>query len=554
MTNHLLKHTIFSSSAATTSSSAATICRNHWVWWFQLSVVLVVDLVVLVVDRGGFGGLFAVSMVVALMNASMINLVTVLCLLATEAVRASYGPLNQGTALLNFRRARYVANVAPVPVSEKFIQQHYLDDGISNNEVKKNVEDDHLLKNGLPGQPENAGIFKQYAGSIIVNESSGRSLFYYFVEASCNSSTKPLILWLNGGPGCSSLGMGAFTEVGPFGVYPDGKTLYARQFSWNRVGNILFIESPVGVGFSYSNTTEDYLSSGDKMTAEDMYNFLRKWFERYPVFKGRDFFMTGEDYAGYYVPELADIILRDLKGSRDSNPMMNLKGIMIGNGLLDDVSDTRGAIDFAWSHALASDETRDEFLQGCASGSRYEDEACSKAYASLLNGIGDINFFNIYSPSCEPAFMNVTGGPCDILYVVSYLNQPEVQVAMNANTTRLPYPWAPCSGQFSQQWKDSPSSVIPIYKRMIDHGLRILLYSGDVDACVPFTSSKYAIAAMDLQIIQPWQEWTMPDVVKPAGYKIVYDGLTYATVRGAGHEVSQSHPDKLYALLNSFLQ
>ncbi|PWA75857.1 hypothetical protein CTI12_AA239240 [Artemisia annua] len=85
---------------------------------------------------------------------------------------------------------------------------------------------------------------------------------------------------------------------------------------------------------------------------------------------------------------------------------------------------------------------------------------------------------------------------------------------MNANTTRLPYPWAPCSGQFSQQWKDGPSSIIPIYKRMIDHGLSILLYSGDVYACVPFTSSKYAIAAMDLQIIQQWQEWTMPDVVK----------------------------------------
>ncbi|GJW91092.1 serine carboxypeptidase II-3 [Tanacetum coccineum] len=121
------------------------------------------------------------------------------------------------------------------------------------------------------------------------------------------------------------------------------------------VANILFIESPVGVGFSYSNTTEDYMSSGDNMTAEDMYNFLRKWFERYPVFKGRDFFMTGESYA-------ADIIMRDIKGLRDSTPMMNLKGIKIGNGLLDDVCDTRGAVDFAWSHALVSEDTSDEFL------------------------------------------------------------------------------------------------------------------------------------------------------------------------------------------------
>nr|GEV69699.1 serine carboxypeptidase II-3 [Tanacetum cinerariifolium] len=340
----------------------------------------------------------------------------------TEAVRASYGQLNQ---------------------------------------VKKNAKEDHLLKCGLPGQPKTSANFKQYAGSIIVNELAGRSLFYYFVEASSNSYTKPLILWLNGGPGCSSLGMGAFTEIGPFGVYLDGRTLYARQFSWNKVANVLFIESPVGVGFSYSNTTNDYISSGDNMTAEDMYNFLRKWFERYPVFKGRDFFMTGESYVGYYVPVLADIILRNFKGdSQNSSPMMNLKGIML------------------------PEPTRSSASHSC-------------------------------------------------------------------NTTGLPYPWAPCSDLISEQWKDSPLSVIPIYKRIIDHGLRILLYSGDVDACVPFTSLRYAIAAMDLQIIQPWQKWTMPDMEQPAGYKIVYDGLTYATVRGAGHELRTSSNPRQQATINN---
>ncbi|GJZ39777.1 serine carboxypeptidase-like protein 26 [Tanacetum coccineum] len=112
------------------------------------------------------------------------------------------------------------------------------------------------------------------------------------------------------------------------------------------VANIFFIESPVGVGFSYSNTTEDYMSSGDNMTAEDMYNFLRKWFERYPVFKGRDFFMTGESYAGS-----TSAMEVSIWGGR-------LHFHKIGNGLLDDVCDTRGAVDFAWSHALVSEDTR----------------------------------------------------------------------------------------------------------------------------------------------------------------------------------------------------
>nr|GEU69629.1 serine carboxypeptidase II-1 [Tanacetum cinerariifolium] len=70
---------------------------------------------------------------------------------------------------------------------------------------------------------------------------------------------------------------------------------------------------------------------------------------------------------------------------------MNLEGIKIGNRLLDDVSDTRGAVDFAWSHALVSKDTRDEFLLSCAFESSYEDEACSKAYETLLSEIGASN-------------------------------------------------------------------------------------------------------------------------------------------------------------------
>ncbi|GKC26020.1 serine carboxypeptidase-like protein 26, partial [Tanacetum coccineum] len=274
------------------------------------------------------------------------------------------------------------------------------------------------------------------------------------------------VLNFNTGPRCSSIGMGAFKEIGLLGVMverymPDNSpgtkvcslvnlhnlncifillvVVNEALVHNDAVANILFIECPVGVGFSYSNTTDEYMSSGDNMTAEDMYNFLRKWFERYPMFKGRDFFMTGESYA-------------------DSTPMMNLKGIKIGNGLLDDVSDTRGAVNFAWIHALVPEDTRNEFLLSCASESRYEDEACNKAYETLLSEIGDINYFNIYSPSYEPAFMNVTGGPYDLLYVVSYLNQPEVQVAIHANTTGFPYTWAPCRLRRGRKLPNSASS------------------------------------------------------------------------------------------------
>jgi serine carboxypeptidase-like clade 2 len=84
----------------------------------------------------------------------------------------------------------------------------------------------------LPGQPPRVN-FDQYSGYVTVSEEHGRALFYYFVEAPYEASSKPLVLWLNGGPGCSSLGAGAFQELGPLRVNPDSKTLSRNRHAWN---------------------------------------------------------------------------------------------------------------------------------------------------------------------------------------------------------------------------------------------------------------------------------------------------------------------------------
>lgn len=86
------------------------------------------------------------------------------------------------------------------------------------------------LVDRLPGQP--AVTFKQYAGYVTVDEKSGRALFYYFVEAETDSNLKPLVVWLNGGPGCSSFGVGALSENGPF--HPRGGKLIGNKYSWNK--------------------------------------------------------------------------------------------------------------------------------------------------------------------------------------------------------------------------------------------------------------------------------------------------------------------------------
>nr|GMD59252.1 serine carboxypeptidase-like 45 [Ipomoea batatas] len=120
------------------------------------------------------------------------------------------------------------------------------------------------ISSGLPGQPQ--VCFSHYSGYVTIDEEEGhqRALFYYFVEAEVDPSSKPLVLWLNGGPGCSSLGVGAFSENGPF--RPSGNVLVRNEYSWNTEANMLYLESPIGVGFSYSTNSSSYEGINDNIT------------------------------------------------------------------------------------------------------------------------------------------------------------------------------------------------------------------------------------------------------------------------------------------------
>lgn len=85
--------------------------------------------------------------------------------------------------------------------------------------------------NRLPGQPSVG--FSHYSGYVTVNARAGRALFYWFIEAPPATQPAPLVLWLNGGPGCSSIAYGASEEIGPFHIHPDGKTLFLNPYAWN---------------------------------------------------------------------------------------------------------------------------------------------------------------------------------------------------------------------------------------------------------------------------------------------------------------------------------
>lgn len=283
------------------------------------------------------------------------------------------------------------------------------------------VPDPTDLVDGLPGLGEKLG-FGLHAGYVTVDEDHGRALFYIFAESTGNAAADPLVLWLNGGPGCSSIGGGFMSELGPFLPKADG-TLTRNIYAWNQAASVIFLDSPAFVGFSYSNTSADAVV-GDVRTAADSRQFLLGFLQKFPRYADRPLYITGESYAGHYVPNLAKAILDGNANAND--PQINLQGIMVGNPWTDATIDNLGAAMMWWSHALISSSTFHHLVTDCnmsnvgpirdvpdalsadliaAGGSAVggSEEACDDAMDKAMGEMGPINIYQVYADVCTPA-------------------------------------------------------------------------------------------------------------------------------------------------------
>ncbi|XP_023741311.1 serine carboxypeptidase-like 45 [Lactuca sativa] len=422
---------------------------------------------------------------------------------------------------------------------------------------------DEVVK--LPGQPP--VTFKQFAGYISLDEAKPRSLFYYFVEAESNSSSKPLVLWLNGGPGCSSVGEGAFVEHGPF--KPSGSVLVKNEYSWNKEANMLYLESPAGVGFSYSVDKSFYLSVNDVITARDNLNFLEKWFENFPEYKNRDFYITGESYAGHYVPQLANLILK-------SKAKINLKGIAIGNPLLEFNTDFNSRGEYLWSHGLISDATYDLFNKVCNYSTirrqaQYKSMTpkCSQVSNQASREVG--RFINSYDITLDVCLSNVfsqsqvllnnfqgTETKIDVCVedeTIEYLNRKDVQTALHARLMGVSQ-WGPCSEVLNYDMHNLEIPMSPVLTSLLKSGIRVFVYSGDQDSVLPLTGTRSVVNSLAkelrLNTTLPYRAWFNGNQV--GGWIQVYgDVLSFATIRGAAHEAPFSQPERSLALFKGFL-
>lgn len=419
----------------------------------------------------------------------------------------------------------------------------------------------------LPGQPQVG--FQQYSGYVTVDDKENRALFYYFAEAEVDPASKPLVLWLNGGPGCSSLGVGAFSENGPF--RPSGQVLIRNEYSWNREANILFLETPIGVGFSYATDTSSYEAVNDKITARDNLVFLRKWFERFPLYRNRSLFITGESYAGHYIPQLAELILQ----FNNKEKLFNLKGIALGNPVLEFATDFNSRAEFFWSHGLISDSSYKLFTSVC-NYSRYVSEyyrgnvspICSRVMSQVSKETSrfvdkydvtlDVCISSVFSQSkvLSPQQVAETIDVCVEDETVNYLNRRDVQMALHARLVGVRQ-WAVCSNVLDYELLDVEIPTISIVGKLVKAGIPVLVYSGDQDSVIPLTGSRTLVHGLaeklGLKTTVPYRVWFAGQQV--GGWTQVYDNiLSFATIRGASHEAPFSQPERSLVLFKSFLE
>lgn len=428
---------------------------------------------------------------------------------------------------------------------------------------------------------------EMYAGLMPTNTEMSKwgdsKLMFWLFQPKNSVSAETLTLWFNGGPGCSSFHGGLF-EITPVSTahYPAGysqtplqPTLLHNKWAWTKATNIMLVEMPQGVGFSYGPTPESEADIG-----EDMYGFLSNFFDVFPEMMGKKLFLFGESYAGYYVPSIAHKIHQINMAAGRSE--INLAGIGLGNGWIEAETQGPAVIDFAWWHGLIDSTTKDSLHQvwiDCNTRKTmsppFHDftvpDECGIMDAVLkAAGKGafppssfrspnpyDVTTFDLY-----PVLFG-SNTTMDLFY-----NDPKVKKALNAPDGTIWEGCIPGAGRRGLRQKheaslpggvllahDQPESVAPYIAELLDSGVDVLIYNGDRDLTTCAQGSEMVLNKMEWLGKEEWPTavralWMVNDDV--GGYSKEVRGLRYVVVYNSGHLLPNSSPEKALDLITRF--
>ncbi|XP_028075985.1 serine carboxypeptidase-like 17 isoform X1 [Camellia sinensis] len=419
--------------------------------------------------------------------------------------------------------------------------------------------------------------FELETGYVGVDKSEDVQLFYYFVKSESNPKEDPLVLWLTGGPGCSAFSGFAY-EIGPLNFEANQKegslpTLVLNPNSWTKVASIIFVDLPVGTGFSYGMTSIASQST-DLQSCDQAYEFLRKWLIDHPDFLSNPVYMGGDSYTGITVPIIVQLISNGNEAG--IKPLINLKGYLLGNPSTTP-NDRNYAIPFAHGMGLISDELYESLQRSCQGEYLNIDPNntwCLQDHQAYSQCIDGVETSQILEPSCgfaspkpqelftERRYVDEKNielvvhqpSPCDSsrinVYKLSYFwnNNDRVREALHIRKGSITE-WIRCNKlSYTRTIGDS----FPYHVNLSTKGYRSLIYSGDHDMIIPFLGTQAWIKALNYSIVDEWHSWWVQGQV--AGYTRTYSNrMTFATVKGAGHTAPEYKPIECYTMFEKWI-
>jgi len=394
----------------------------------------------------------------------------------------------------------------------------------------------------------------------------------------------PLIYWSNGGPGASSL-FGLLTEIGPL-ILSDSSlntaeykatgipTPIYNPYSWTRLGSILIIDQPAPVGYSYcNNDTKSHSCGGiawtDELTSANAYLALQTFYEQFPCEKSKDLYLTGESYAGIYIPTLGRRILRDIESSG-----IALKGLAVGDGCLGTETSICGDLssigfgDFwnllfmAGHHQIPISDFR-LIMEACQHNGKagfltsnsQEDEQCRAILTKVKRELGGFFEYSLYDEcTYRRGLLGIQGAlndfPCGGGMVMNdYLSLQVVHEALNVKSEFFETDNA--EGDFD--YTPTEPDLTGFYQE-INGKLRVLIYNGDTDPAITSFAAQNWTSHLGFDETQHWRPWTVDSCQRMGGYVTRYQGMfDFLTIRGAGHMVPTYKPAATFAFIQAWI-
>ncbi|XP_042508668.1 serine carboxypeptidase-like 18 [Macadamia integrifolia] len=434
----------------------------------------------------------------------------------------------------------------------------------------------------LPGFPGPLP-FELETGYVGVGESEEVQLFYYFLKSEKNPEKDPLVIWLTGGPGCSALSALLY-EIGPLFFAVDEEyngtlpNLVLKPHSWTQVASIIFIDSPVGTGFSYSTTSQGF-QTGDFKSSKHLYQFLTKWMIDHPELVNNPIYVAGDSYSGKIIP----LVVKDISDGNEAGnePFINIKGYIMGNPVTDPVFDSNKQVQYAHGMGLIPDELYESVKRSCGGNYVQIDPTnvlCQKDMQSFYKCISGLNIAQILEPLCffaSPKPEEMVGDrrslkqknnefldpkpikpiptdrcrSFDYLLAYSWANDSRVRNALHIRKGSVGN-WQRCSYGLPYQYEIQSS--IEYHANLSKKGFRSLIYSGDHDMAVPFLATEAWIKSLNYSIVDEWRSWIVDGQI--GGYTRTYSNrMTFATVKGGGHTAPEYKPKECFAMFKRWI-